>query len=305
MKHTAVIFDREKNYGGKLAGYLNANSGFMFNVLAFYDEVRFRDFCLKERPELLLITEYDMDKAVDISFAETIFLSETATRTEGKSCFVYKYQSGERIEKEILGFLSASEHISRIVNRKNKMKVISVYSPYPRSDSSRKVIEHSRKLAMRNRTLYISLEPHPALEYLVDKNFSDDMTDLIYHMKSNSSNMGMILSKMTVHVGELDVLPSFRGQEDLIEIPFEDWKELLDHIEKETDYEYVVVDLSDAVRGLYGLLNASDRIITVSEDNDISHYRYLRYEESLKNAGMEDVMKKTCVHWEDMYNEPA
>ena len=52
MKHTAVIFDREKNYGGKLAGYLNANSGFMFSVLAFYDEAKFRDFCLKERPEL-------------------------------------------------------------------------------------------------------------------------------------------------------------------------------------------------------------------------------------------------------------
>ena len=298
MRHTAVIFDKRKAYGEKLAGYLNTNKRFMFDVLAFHKENEFLEYCREDKPQLLMVDEEDLGIIGDVQCEEMIVLSESGTRVDGSTFYVHKYQSGENIEKDIFGFLSASGNIASIVTRKNRMHLISVYSPAPKTDGVFELLEYGKRLANSHRTLYLSLQTHSPLGGILNRSFDRDISDLMYHLESRGGNIGMLISGMTEHEGNLDILPPARGQSDIICMDGQRWKELLDHIEQDTDYEFVLLELGDSINGLYELLMQSDKVITITDKDRASLYRLAEYEESLRKEGMEAVLDKTVKAWE-------
>jgi len=165
-------------------------------------------------------------------------------------------------------------------------------------DLLQKSLEMGESIANKHRTIMVDLQPHSAIEGLLKNPIGKDLSDLMYFMESKGQNIGMLLSGMTLHYKNLDILAAMKGQNDLTDISVDKWKLLIDSIEKDTDYEYVILIMSDAVRGLYDLLQMSDEIITVIGKDPVSDHRMKCYEESLEQVGMADILDKTCRTWE-------
>ena len=101
------------------------------------------------------------------------------------------------------------------------------------------------------------------------------------------------MSSMTTRAGELDVLPPFDSFLDFISVSQEEWITLFREIERGSDYEYLILDLSDAVQGLFDILRLCDVVYTLSREDGFAMAKIAQYEEVLKKCNYEDIWKKT------------
>jgi len=292
LRHFAVIYDDERVYAAKLAGFLNMTNSFSFYVRAISDREEFEDYCTNNPPRIALIDEKALDLAKNVS-GEVFVLSSVKKETNDGLHYICKYQSGDRIIRDINEILATLDNIGLIVNRKTNMKIISYFTPVRRSLSTTLSIGMGQLLSRKSKTLYMNLESYSGLNTLLGKEYAKDIGDLFYHMHSKDTGFGAALASMVENVEGLDMIPPFDNQADLISIDGEEWKSLIDRIERETEYEYLIMDLSDAVNGLYELLHISDAIITTLENDEVAINKMTAYEENLKKSGYEDVLQKT------------
>lgn len=292
MKHIAVICDREKNYAEKLAGYFNASDIFPFETRAFYEIEEATLFCADNEVEVLIIDE-ESKKFIDFSLCKEIFILSTQSSRSSDEIFIYKYQEAEKIIRQLMTSLSQSEKLGAVIARKKAMKLISFYSPVKRTLSTTMAIGMGQLLGKNHRTLYINLESYSGLTKLLSREFDKDVTDLIYFFESRSGNVGTYISGIVEQLEGVDILPPVHNQKDLIYISEERWKELLNKIEQDTDYEYVILDLSEAVQGLFEILAISDHVVSCVDNDEVAISKIVQYEKSLTDLGYDNVLQKT------------
>lgn len=293
MMNYAYIYDSESRYAEKLGGYLNMSEQFPFTTKVSTTEKELVDISERNPPKLLLLAESRIEIIKRIDCKDVIILSDTKSgEYEGKK-YIGRYQSGDKIIKDILGFIADSQTIGSIAKRKTSMKVISLFSPVKRSLSTTMGLAMGQILSKRSKTLYISFECFSGLNKMLDCEFPRNIGDLLYFMNSHETGFDSAIASIVEKKEGLDILAAFDNQMDLINVTSNVWIELLERIEKETDYEYVFLDLSEAVQGLFEILNMSDKVITAVDNDEVALFKLKQYEECLKIAGYEDVMAKT------------
>jgi len=293
LDHITVIYDKELYYAEKLANYLNTAETFPFRVCAFTNLPELESYCKENEVEILIADESISEECDSKYYKEKIILSKNSTSSNDGISYIYKYQSIETIIHEIMTYLSESEQLSSIIKRKKRMKVISYYSPVKRSMSTTMALTMGLQLGKKYRCLYVNLEGYSSLEKQLDKPLLKDITDMLYYIESNGTNIGMQISGIVEKIESLDIIPPAKNQNELVSISFSEWKRMIQILEKETDYEYVILDLSDAIQGLYNLLLMSDYIVTCTEEDEIANYKRNQYEESLIGTDYAEILKKT------------
>ena len=68
------------------------------------------------------------------------------------------------------------------------------------------------------------------------------------------------------HKGGLDYIPPMRNGQNLLEIPPEEWRNLFQRIEELGKYEYVILDLSESIQGLFEVLQICTRVFTLTKE---------------------------------------
>ena len=92
---------------------------------------------------------------------------------------------------------------------------------------------------------------------------------------------------------EMDYIPPLRSPVEYETVKREDWKQLLELLEKESRYEVVILDLSEAVDGWYELLDACSGIYTPVEPDETAKAKMKQYEETLKLLELEQILERT------------
>lgn len=293
MNHIAVIYDREPFYAEKLANYLNAAESFPFQVCSFCEQDELERYCMENEIEIFIADEQCTDVINIIAFKELVVLSMGSTKSEDGTNYIYKYQGVETIIHEIMSYLSESERLSAVIKRKKTMKIIAFYSPVKRSLSTTMAIAMGQILGKKYKSLYISLESYSGLERLLERDFSKNITDLMYYIQSSGVNIGMHVAGIVENIEGVDILPPAKNQNDLVSVPFAKWKQMLQVIESETDYEYVLIDLSDAIQGLFEIMMLADKVVTCVENDDIAISKIVQYEKSISGSDYEEILAKT------------
>lgn len=293
MIHYAYLYDSETPYITKLGGYLSINSSFPFIVKVCATIQELQERLKTEKPKLLLISECDKDVLEECKCEETIFLSVNKSGNHNGNRYINKYQSGEKIVKDILGFVAESDSMSSIITRKCSMKILSFYTPIKRSLSTTMCIAMGQLLSKKAKTLYINFECFSGLNKLLNCEFQKNIGDLLFYLDNQNQNPGLVLSGIVENRDGLDILPPFNNQMDLINIRDEIWIRLFEIIERETDYEYLLLDLSDSVQGLFDILKLSDKVITSVDNDEVAIFKLTQYEECLRYTGYEEVLEKT------------
>lgn len=294
MNHIMAVCDEEEYYAAKLADYLNLKEHFPFEVIHFTDIGRMKAFMEKNRPDIILVNEESAESVLKFSAKEQIiFLSKTGISNENNYKCVYKYQSCEKIIQQILTMMAERNVSSTYVSRKNGLKIIGFYTPVKRSYQTTAALIAGELLSKLDKVLYMNLEAFSGLPESLGLNFEKELSDLLYYIQNKKKGIQYLLGGISIERNGLSILPPMSCQMDLISILTEEWIQLLKELERYSDYEYLILDLSDSIQGLFEILRQCFRIYTIIQNDEIAVAKIKQYEEELKKCSYEDVISKS------------
>ena len=294
MHHILAVCDTDEAYASKLANYINLRGGFPFAARYFSSVEKLEKAIGQQRIEVILISEKlyrEVGKRIETE--KLIILRENPQSAECGEDMVWKYQAAANLMKQVLDILAKEGGVHSHISRKKSLKVIGFYSPIKRVMQTSFMLTLGQLLAKKTKVLYLNLESYSGLENLMEHEFSKDLSDLLYNLQNGKNGFSCYLYSMTEKIGNLELLPPMRCQLDLISITEKEWKELLYEIEVCTEYEYLLIDFSDSIQGLYEILRSCDRIYCITEEDTYAISKIQQYEKMLKQCGYEDVIELT------------
>lgn len=294
MNHILAVCDSETEYAYQLVDYFSNKKGFPFQVQMFSSENNLKEYA-KNHPILVaLIAQKDFSEDIKTVPVEHILILGEDCEKEIKDIkTIEKYQSCERIIKELLDWLFQEGVLGRSISNSKEMKLIGIYSPVGKCLKTSFSFVLGQLLGKKHKVLYLNMESYSGLGQLLQKEFSTDMSELIYYLQNSKEKFIYRMGSMAEKAGGLDILPPFDSFLDFVSVSGDEWIQLFQEIEKGSDYEYLILDLSDAVQGLFDILRLCDVVYTLSREDGFSMAKIAQYEEVLKKCNYEDVWKKT------------
>lgn len=306
MNQILAVCDSEIAYAYQLVDYLTNKKNFPFQVQLFTSEKTLLEYSLHHPIAVALISQKDyQQQKIELSIDHILILRENFEDDISDLNTIYKYQSMEVIIKELLEWVAKKGTLTRVISDGKNMKLIGIYSPIGKCFKTSFSIVLGQLLSKKHKVLYINMESYSGLEKLLQKDFKTDMAELIYHLQNSKEKFIYHMGSMTGRIGELDLLPPFYSFLDFISVSKDEWFQLFQEIEKGTDYEYIILDLSDAIQGLYDILRLCDMVYTLGREDGFSIAKIEQYENVLKKSNYEDVWKKTkCYTIPEIKNLP-
>ncbi len=295
MNHILAVCDAEETYASKLADYLNLKEGFPFQVRYFSTIGKLVQFTKQQSVEAALVCEkYEKELMDTRVIPSVITLCEKSNiENTGEKKVVCKYQSCEILMKEVLQILARDCEEGSHILRSVPLKIIGLYSPVKRNLQTTFGLTMGQLLARKGKVLYINMEGFSGLNSMLRHNFQRDLSDLLYYMQNGRQGLAYILGSMVESVNGMDMLPPMLCQMDLISIEAKEWLKLFYEIESHSEYEYLILDLSDSIQGLFEILRQCFVIYTMTERDGFAMAKIDQYEQIIKQCRYEDILNKT------------
>ena len=291
-----AICDGEEVYAHRMMEYLSGIHNFPFQIHVFTKRQKLYSYAIEHEVECLLISEslYDEDlKACMIR--HIIMLNESGTFNDESILNINKYQSSEIISRTVLNYYAEKNPL--INNRQRtdgkELKIIGIYSPVKRCLQTTFSMTLGQIIAQRNKVLYLNFENYSGMSKLLCREFQSDLSDLLYFFNCVKERFAYQLKNIVETVNGMDFIPPAFVYPDLMNITGEQWLELLNEMERVSDYEYLILDLSDYVTGLFGILRKCHQIYTITRDDPIAEAKIEQYEKLLCKTDYQDISLKT------------
>lgn len=263
-----VICDRDNAYCTALSEYIR-RTDCGYEVVLYTEPERFCRECSGKDISLLLIQEEFQTDADNILSSSDLVAGIKAERqfvlTENREAAsgtdsIYKYQSAAHIVGIIGEDIEAAHRIVNEAKRCPGMKLIGVYSPVGHTLKTTFAMTMGQILAENQQVLYINLEGYNGLTDVLDIRSEYTLTDLIYNYSIYPDELGGMLAQYTVRFNELSVLLPARSPFELQEIEPSMWLSLISTLSGMGRFDAVILDISDAVRGIIDLLNVCTEV---------------------------------------------
>lgn len=295
-KDILAIFDSEERYARGLMEYITQKEKIPFRIHVFTDEDRFYSYQDFESIECLLVSESVYDKKLEeLNIPHIIILSESGKVVNSTLHHINKYQSSEIIFNKILLYYSSEsdKHITFVRDNQRKLKIIGIYTPIGRCLQTTFAMTLGQLLSKKFKTLYLNFEQYSGLSQLLKREFEADITDLLYYFECAKEKLSVRIDTMVEQVNGLDFIPPVSIYQNLKGIKGEQWIELFAEMEKCTEYEYLILDLTDGMIDLWDVLRSCDIIYTITRQDTIAMAKICQYERALESAEYNDVINKT------------
>lgn len=306
-KKRLAICDKDREYLLMMQAYLLKKNPAGFEIIVF-DSVKEAKAVSKEEPfEICLVSEGIYDKDVtNINTQKIFILQENGLAGITGYSVVEKYQSVERLIGQVLDAFALDEECRSVESKgRTPSKLISFYAPDRHKGQSIAALTAAQMLSdMGNKTLYVSMQPFSGFEQLLGTKYESDITDFMYFVLKHSGKLLYKLEgiKRTMH--GVDYLPPALDYSDLMNIQEDEWKKCFDALIYSSDYAYIVVDLTETCKGFYQLLERSDELYILSENDVFSRAMQAQFEQLMRTKELGAVFEKS-VHfhliknWED------
>ncbi len=221
--------------------------------------------------------------------ARIVVLAHTKGETQVREHqAVYKYQHIDRILAEIF------EETGIFSRTRTKMqRRLAVYSPIGRCGKTTFAIALGKELAKSGKTLYLNLDTYPGNEIFQREEGLLNLGDMIFYLKQEHTNPGLRLAAMVLQEESLEYLLPIPLSVDLKEVSVEDWLMLLDWLEKDSQYEHILLDIGEGVQGVFDILEKCDRIYMPILQDEVSQQKVACYEKNLSLLSLGSLEKKT------------
>lgn len=309
-----VICDVQQEYAGHLLKILAGRFESKYQFQLFHSIEKMTEFIEKSYVQVLLIGEEYGTEAIERLKAERLFiLTGIPGRKDGSGIMsLFRYQSADGIIGDILkGIENGQErqgesHIREdpredphIRGRPHKGEdlhirgLIGVYSPIHRIGKTKFAIRLGQKMARKVPVLYLNMEGYSGGNYYFQEGAEKDLGDLFYFLKQEKEDCGLKLTTMALQKGGMDYILPMKNEQDVRSVRKEEWISLLDMILEKCIYEVILLDLGDAINGLYDILRKCDRIYTPYICEGAAEAKLEQYENNLRAAGYTDILMRT------------
>lgn len=291
-----AVCDLDVDYAYHFMEYLSKKKNIPFEVRVFTSAQTFLEY-VKEHPvELLLISEKAMNTEIRQAKIGQILILSDGVAAEGLEEYpsIYKYQSSNQVIREALEHYgdNGTGTVQTLKLEKKKMEVIGVYSPVGRTMKTTFALAMGQILAKKRACLYLNLEACSGFEYLLEKNFDQTLGDLLYYLRLGADNLIAKMGAMVQSVNNLDYLPPVLSMEDIQSTTAKEWIRLLQQIIDYSNYDVIILDLSDSVNQLYKVLEQCTRIYMPIRADPVSQAKIQQFEHTLQVWEKQSVLER-------------
>ncbi len=296
MGITVAVCAKKDRVAQMLSEHLNEMYGAYLSACAFDDVEKLISFAAESKCHLCLVTKGSL----------SAYQTEQLLKTTEKLHFftqdkeddgIYLYRSAEAIGRDIFALYTeefAPENgQDGNHSHRRQMKVIGFYSPVRSILQSSLALTMGQLMAKERKVLYLNFEPYSGFEYLMQKHFTKDLSDLLFYVKEDTSKFACRLKGITQQVGNLFYVPPVFAYPDLEGVDASLWQRLLQSIVDDTEYDLLILDLTEQICGLFRLLAFCDEIYTCHEGSDLAQAKLHQYEEMLSYLQKQEILEKT------------
>ncbi|MCX4304914.1 MAG: hypothetical protein OSJ69_03835 [Acetatifactor sp.] len=289
-----VLCDEEEEYARLLTDFLQKQRDLPWRIHT-YTSINELMRSEKEPMMLLAVSESAYSEALQaLQPLRTVILNESGViRWKDVPC-VDKYQAAEEVLKYLLQiYMEVADTGLPRLRQGCRTKFIGNYTPVHRSMQTSFALTMSQMLAREHATLYLNFEHYAGIGELLPDLQTLDLADLLYFLNAEQEKFRLRLQTMLRHVGNLDYIPPMKSGQNLLTVQTAEWLGLLQKIEELGEYEYVILDLSESMQGLFEILRLCRRVYTLTREDRIAKAKLLQYEQLLSLYGYGDVLEKT------------
>lgn len=293
-----VLCDREEEYTRLMGEFLQAHKEIPWNIHTYTSVENLMKCEETGKVTLLVVSERTYDTALEgLKAGRTVILSESGCMREEGFCYVDKYQQAMSVLKELLEiYLDLADVVLPQDRGSGTTRFIGFYSPVRRCLQTTFAVTLGQLLAGRHKTLYLNFEHFSGLRELAAPSGTRDLADLLYFVLCQEEWFRLRLDTMVEHIGALDFIPPMKYGQNLISISVREWQQLFEKIRDTGAYEYVIVDLSENMQGLFELLRFCTKVFTMTREDRVAQGKLEEYQWLLKELEYGDVWDKTSQY---------
>lgn len=269
MRDQLIILCSEEDYAVQLMEFMKEKKEFPFMVSAFSDTESAKNYIGKEDVEVLLYSgDYEEESLEQIPSKLQIMLRERGSGAcvleEGKYS-VFKYQSAERILKEIINIFEQKNGIMLKEEGGHEETVIVVYSAADGGLSAHLAKTLLYDYSKTKRTLFLSFAPFIDGEILDVQTNEKGISDLIYYGKQwDTESLKKI--KLLIHsTDSFDYIVGVNHWSDISEFTEEEAEHVINEIKSGLSYDAVIIDsglLSNLSSALFRMASVIYEVIS-------------------------------------------
>lgn len=291
-KLKVAIYDRETDYATKLCEFIRTQKRLPWETVLFTEWENLKE---EEKIDILVVAERSfVEEMKSSSIQKIVVLNETGRVHLKQYENIDKYQAADKVYRHLLESyeeLSGEEGV--LFPSGEQTHFLGVYSPVKRCLQTNFSLTLAQLLAKEHSCLYINLECFWGDLDLFSSSGRKDLGELLYFLDAKQDKFALRMQIMTEKRGNLDYIPPMKTGTDLLSVQAKDWLRLLSKIEKTGLYEFVVMDLSDSVQGLFEILRSCKWVFTITREDRMSKSKVLQYEHLLSVMEYQDVLSKT------------
>ncbi|MCM1121128.1 MAG: hypothetical protein NC416_00955 [Eubacterium sp.] len=299
-----AICDTEEAYALRLTEYLLDKVRLPYTLHLFTRVEELQKFAEQGEIEILLIAEKALkmlkEEYVREQVARLFVLQEDEKNEEDNAVrreeqgHISKFQSPEKIVELLVESISdLSGWRQETAAEDMEVKLIGIYSPVKRCLQTSFALTMGQILAKKHKTLYFNFENYSGFGQMLKREFSMDMTDLMYYYRCARDKLFVRLPSIIQNINGLDYVPPMQYRVEPQEITGRQWLELCRNIAGIGQYEYIILDLDDSMEGLFDLLRNCYKIYTITKDDSFAIAKINQYEQILKFNELEEIADKT------------
>ena len=291
-----VVCDTEEEYAKALAMFFMRKKELMLQVHVCSSVGHAEALGKELRADILLAAAECAGEVQEKVRAEKVFVLSTGRKSAEKAEYpaLYKYQSGEKMLSCIIqecAELFDAEDMSQGMSGNKKQKIIGVFSPVHRIGKTEYALKLGEKLAETENVLYLNLEVFAGIGGHF-KQVGQTLADVLYYARQEKGNLGLMLTTLVCHRGNLDYVLPVPISEDLKEVHGSEWALLVNKILEQSIYETIVLDIGDGIPELYQLLKSCGEVHMPVLEDEYSKAKLLQFEREMNVLGQEDVLKR-------------
>lgn len=294
-KPIMAICDRQAAYTSQLISLFQEKKELPFEIHGFTKNESLEEFCRDHKIALLIISEPDYQEDLQKKEIDRILvLQEGIGELPGSVAVINKYQPAGALYREIMRVYGEGEKVVPFRGlKRGEVQLIGVYSPIHSCMQTTFALTAGQLMARKKKTLYLNFECFSGFEMLLGRRFGGNLTDILYYYDCAREKLSYKLESIAQQMGGLYYIPPAGSYEDFRDIPEEEWTRIIAEIAKAGGYEAVVLDLTEQVRGVYGLLENCDKIYTLIRDDRMSKAKLAQYELMLEQEPYRGILEKT------------
>jgi len=290
-----ALCDTEEEYAHLMTEFLKKHKDLPWELHTYTNVRELFEGEGEEHVNMLVVAESAYTEEMKkLQPGRIVILNESGVLRWNDLLYVDKYQQAEEVLRNLLMVYMETADVQLPRLRKNCRTVfIGNYSPVRRCMQTSFALTMGQLLSREHHTLYLNFEHYAGTAELLPDVQTFDLADLLYFLNAEQNKFRLRMQTMLRHKGNLHYIPPMKAGQNLLSVTAAEWMGLLQKLEELGEFEYVILDLSESMQGLFDILRMCTRIFTLTREDRIAQAKMLQYEQVLSLCEYEDVLEKT------------